>query len=99
MRLALDTNVMAYAESLSRVPADDNKCATALRLIANARDEIADLLADNPSLKAVLADVTASAYRYERRKAAVETDLAEDAFPSHCPWSFAEATDEGFWPD
>ena len=67
--------------------------------IADARDEIADLLADNPSLKAVLDDVTASAYRYARRKAAVETDLAEDAFPSHCPWSFAEATDEGFWPE
>ena len=31
--------------------------------IANARDEIADLIADNPSLRAQLAEVTASAYR------------------------------------
>src|SRR5271163_2267549 len=46
--------------------------------IANARDEIVDLLDDNPSLKAVLDEVMGSAYRYARRKAAIETDLAED---------------------
>src|SRR5271165_869300 len=32
-------------------------------MIANARDEIADLLGDNPSLKSVIDEVTASAYR------------------------------------
>jgi hypothetical protein len=67
--------------------------------IANARDEIADLVADNPSLKSVLADVTASAYRYARRKAAIATELPEDQFPNVCPWDFAEATDEAFWPE
>ena len=67
--------------------------------IANARDEIADLLADNPSLKAVLDDVTASSYRFARRKAAIETDMAEDAFPAQCPWSFAQAIEESFWPE
>ena len=66
--------------------------------VANARDEIADLLADNPSLKAVLDDVMASAYRYARRKAAIETDLPEETFSATSPWSFAEATEEGFWP-
>ena len=66
--------------------------------IANARDEITDLLADNPSLKSVLGEVTASAYRYARRKAAIETDLGEEAFPAQCPWSFAQATDAEFWP-
>jgi hypothetical protein len=67
--------------------------------IANARDEIADLLADNPSLKTIIDEVTASAYRYARRKAAVETDLAEETFPQSCPWSFAEAMDGEFWPE
>ncbi len=67
--------------------------------IANARDEIADLMADNPSLKSVLPEVSASAYRYARRKAAIETELHEDQFPEACPWGFAEATDEAFWPD
>ena len=66
--------------------------------IANARDEIADLLDDNPSLKPIIDDVMASAYRYARRRAAIETDMAEDAFPPQCPWSFVRAMDEGFWP-
>jgi hypothetical protein len=66
--------------------------------IANARDEIADLLEDNPSLNAVIDDVMTSAYRYARRKAAIETDMPEDTFPAQCPWSFVRATDEGFWP-
>ena len=43
-------------------------------MIANARDGIADLLDDNPSLKTVLDEVMASAYRCARRKAAIETD-------------------------
>ena len=67
--------------------------------IANARDEIADLLDDNPSLKAVIDDVMASAYRYARRKAAIETDLAEEQFPAQCSWSFAKVTNAAFWPE
>ncbi len=57
--------------------------------IADARDEIADLLEDNPSLKAVIDAVMASAYRYARREAVIETDMAQDAFPAQCPWNFA----------
>lgn len=67
--------------------------------IANARDEIVDLIADNPSLKSALDDVAASAYRYARRKAAIETDLDEERFPARRPWPFAEATDHDFWPE
>jgi hypothetical protein len=67
--------------------------------IANARDEIADLIADNPSLKSLIDEVTASAYRYARRKAAIETELPEERLPERCPWRFAEATDAGFWPE
>jgi hypothetical protein len=66
--------------------------------IANARDEITDLLSDNPSLKSVLDDVMTSAYRYARRKAAIETGVDEDAFPAHSPWSFNQAMDEEHWP-
>jgi hypothetical protein len=64
--------------------------------IANARDEIADLLDDNPSLKPIIDDVMTSAYRYARRKAAIETDMSEEPFPAQCPWSFVRAMDEGF---
>jgi Domain of unknown function DUF29 len=67
--------------------------------IANARDEITDLITDNPSLKSMLDSVTAQAYRYARRKAAIETNLGEEQFPGQCPWSFAQAIDEGFLPE
>ncbi len=67
--------------------------------IANARDEIADLINDNPSLRSVLDEATASAYRTARRKAAIETNLGEESFPAQCPWPFAVAMDEGCWPE
>jgi hypothetical protein len=67
-------------------------------LIANARDEIADVFADNPSLKPQPGEAMASAYRYARRKAAIETNSGEEAFPAACPWSFETAMDEDFWP-
>jgi Domain of unknown function DUF29 len=67
--------------------------------VANARDEIADLIADNPSLKSMLDDLTEQAYRYARRKPAIETSLGEERFPGQCAWSFAEAMDEDFLPE
>ncbi len=67
--------------------------------IADARDEIADLLNDSPSLRSNLDSATASAYRDARRKATIETDMGEEAFPAECPWRFAQAIDEAFWPE
>lgn len=66
---------------------------------ANSRDEIVDHLDDNPSLKALLDGAQASAYRYARRKASVETNLSEETFPIECPWSFGEIMDMEFWPE
>jgi len=66
--------------------------------IANSRDESADLIADHPSLKSVLDEVMASGYRYARRKSAIETEMDEEAFPALCPWRFAQAMEEQFWP-
>jgi len=59
--------------------------------IDNARDAIEDHLADNPSLKARLAEAVATAYRTARRDAAIETGLPLDTFPAECPWSFDQA--------
>src|SRR5271165_3457294 len=56
--------------------------------IVNVGDEIADLLGDNPSLTAVIDEVTASAYRYARRKAAIETDMGEEGFSAAMPVEF-----------
>jgi len=43
--------------------------------------------------------ITAQAYRCARRRAAIETGLDEERFPGQRPWSFAEATGEGFLPE
>ena len=66
--------------------------------ILNQRDAIADHLDDNPSLKPLLPQALASAYRSARRDAVAETGLAESTFPEACPWTVEEVLDGGFWP-
>jgi hypothetical protein len=63
------------------------------------RLDIADLLEDNPSLKSVLPEVVARAYRKAIKEAERETGLPETNFPAACPWTFEQATDSGFWPE
>lgn len=59
--------------------------------IANAHDELAEHLAENPSLKAVLPEAITSAYRRARLDAEQETGLPDSAFPVECPWTFDQA--------
>ena len=63
------------------------------------RNQLADHLEDNPSLKAKLAEIVASAYRDARIMTAKETPLDEDDFPDACPWTFEQAMDAEFWPE
>lgn len=67
--------------------------------IANSRDQLADHLADNPSLKATLAEATATAYRYARREAAIETGLQEADFPAACSWPPGQIMQADYWPE
>ena len=67
--------------------------------IANQRDDIAEHLGDNPSLKPLLPQALATAYRKARREATGETGLPGPTFPDACPWTVEQALDEGFWPD
>ncbi len=66
--------------------------------IANARDALDDLLAENHTLRAQSGDLIIAAYRYARRQAAAETDLPEISFPAACPWGVENLLDEHFWP-
>ncbi len=63
------------------------------------RLDIADLLEDNPSLKSVLPEAVARAYRKAIKEAERETGLPETSFPPACSWSFEKAADAGFWPE
>lgn len=63
------------------------------------RDDVADHLNDNPSLKARLPEALSSAYRKAAITAHGETDLPTQTLPTLCPWSVKQIMDLGFWPD
>ncbi len=62
--------------------------------IANARNDLAEHLADSPSLRAMLPEAVASAYRRARLHAEQQTGLPAQAFPTECPWTFDQAMTE-----
>ncbi len=66
--------------------------------IAVQRRDLADHLADNPSLKSKLPDAIAYSYRNAATLAVGETNLAKATFPDTCPWAFERIIDEDFWP-
>lgn len=59
--------------------------------IQNARDDLSDHLADNPSLTSRLDEIMPTAYQRARREAAIETGIALASFPAACPWAFEQA--------
>ncbi len=63
------------------------------------RDDLADHLRDNPSLKAKLDEAVTDAYRKAAILAAGETSLPKSTFPALCPWSFEQLMDMDFWPE
>jgi hypothetical protein len=63
------------------------------------RYSIEDHLDDNPSLKPLLPQALACAYRKARLEAMAETDLPLATFPDACPWTAEQALDGGFWPE
>jgi len=67
--------------------------------IANARDEIAELLEDSPSLRRKIGELVARRYPAARNRAALETGLAEETFPDSCPFSERDLLDVAYWPD
>jgi hypothetical protein len=67
--------------------------------IEEQRIQLALHLADNPSLKAILAPAIADSYRLARIGAERETGLAAATFTIECPWSFDQMMDSNFWPE
>ncbi|MGD9887924.1 MAG: DUF29 domain-containing protein [Halothiobacillaceae bacterium] len=63
------------------------------------RDAIADLLSDNPSLRAKIDETLIHAYAKARRYAATETGLGLAHFPEECPWTRANVLSSDFLPD
>ena len=63
------------------------------------RIEVADHLAENPSLRAHVQDAMDAAYRRAIVGAEGETGLPKSAFPQTSPWTFEQIMDEAFWPE
>jgi hypothetical protein len=64
--------------------------------IDNARDEIAELLEDSPSLRSVLDELMTRRYPVARRRAALETGLAIATFPEEPPFTVEQLLDPDF---
>ncbi len=67
--------------------------------IEEQRNELADHIADNPSLKHKLPEAIERGYKYAVTAAAKETGLDKKTFPESCPWTFEQAMDDDFWPE
>lgn len=67
--------------------------------IDDGRSEIADILADSPSLRGRLAPLLAEAWPAARAKAARQTGLPLRDLPADCPFKLADILDPDYWPD
>lgn len=66
--------------------------------IDEQRGSIADLLADNPSLRRLLGESVEIAYPRAVRDAHKQTGLPKSTFPATCPYTLEKLLDEDFYP-
>jgi len=67
--------------------------------IYNARDDIAVILEDSPSLRREVPGLLTRRYPAVRLLAQDETGLPLATFPQECPWTAEQILDDDFWPD
>ncbi len=67
--------------------------------VEEQRREVADHMADNPSLKDRLPIALASAYATAVLGAARETGFDRTTFPPACPWTYEQIMNATFWPE
>jgi hypothetical protein len=69
-----------------------------LATIGEQRTQIATVIDDSPSLRSFPAGVLEQCYAEARSRAALETRLAENAFPEHCPFELSSVLGSGWLP-
>jgi len=67
--------------------------------IRNQREEVLELLEENPSLKPHIDSILENAWKKALRETEKETKIVRSTFPTQCPWSFEQIMDDDFWPD
>jgi predicted nucleic acid-binding Zn-ribbon protein len=61
--------------------------------IAEAREQVEDILEENSSLKRTLPEILCKTYEAASRKASRETGIDIRTFPKVCPWTIEEILD------
>jgi len=74
----------------------EGRCGSWRGSIGEARDQIEDLLEENPSLRTYPEECLPKAYASARRKALDETGLLDPA--EACPWTIDEILSSDFLP-
>ena len=67
--------------------------------IQEQRDQLNELLADNPSLKNQMTASLERTYPRAVKRTALETSLMEETFPTECPFRLEDILNESFWPN
>jgi hypothetical protein len=67
--------------------------------IQEQRDQLHELLADNPSLKNQMTASLERTYPRAVKRTALETSLAEETFQKECPFRLEYILNESFWPN
>ena len=67
--------------------------------IQEQRDQLHELLADNPSLNNQMTASLERTYPRAVKRTALETSLIEETFPKECPFRLEDILNESFWPN
>lgn len=67
--------------------------------IIEQRQEIQELIADNPSLKSYLVEAIEKAYQKSVLLVVKETPLSLDHLPAQCPYTLDQVMDPDFYPE
>ncbi len=67
--------------------------------IKDQREELEDLLEDNPSLRNKISEYFYKSYNKAVRHAITETGLDERIFPQTCEWDLDQILDNEFYPN
>ena len=74
------------------------QCRSWQNTIYDQREELQDLLNDNPSLKGKIDEYYQASYKKAVRKAVTETGLEDTSFPATCEWSISQILADDFFP-
>lgn len=75
------------------------QCKSWIRTIKIQRIEVIKHLKNNHSLRAVADEYLLDAYNTAVLKAAEETNLDDDVFPTNCEWTIDQVLDNDFYPN